>query len=95
MSEIQKIDIKEKQKFTVQKISALNALVKDLHGLLDTYIYINRQAGRQTEKEREHTGAFLGPSRKAWYCPLNQCLTVVTQDRQTDKQTSCFKITIT
>lgn len=31
MSEIEKIDIKEKQKFTVQKIITLNALVKDLH----------------------------------------------------------------
>ena len=31
MSEVLKIDIKEKQKFTVQKIVTLNALVKDLH----------------------------------------------------------------
>ena len=37
--------------------------------------------------------AFLGPSRKAWYYPLNQCLNVVTQGRKTDKQTPCFKIT--
>lgn len=28
-----KIDIKEKQKFTVQKIVTRNALVKDLHAL--------------------------------------------------------------
>lgn len=31
MSEVLKIDIKEKQKFTVQKIVTRNALVKDLH----------------------------------------------------------------
>lgn len=83
MSEVLKIDIKEKQKLR-------NALVKT-YMCLCSCIHANRQAGRQTE----HTGAFLGPSRNAWYCPLNQCLNVVTQDRQTDKQTSCFKITIT